>query len=92
MPTALYLSWNLYWCFEQRMFILFFLSQLGRLRVPFPIPEEIEAREAKIKDYFLREIDRLITEKHICHVENLAIAANVRLLRSTIFLSRLYGK
>ena len=27
----------------------------------------------------MREIDKLITEKHVCHVENLAIAANVRM-------------
>lgn len=53
--------------------------QIGRLTAPFPIPEEIEIRETKIREYFLREIDRLITEKHIYHVRNLAIAANVRI-------------
>lgn len=52
-------------------------SQIGILSGPFAIPEEIEARETRIREYFLREIDRLITEKHICHVRNLAIAANV---------------
>ncbi|XP_043273202.1 protein MLP1 isoform X2 [Venturia canescens] len=55
-------------------------NMLGRLNAPFTIPEEIETREAKIRDYFLREIDKLITEKHICHVENLAIAANNEVL------------
>ncbi|XP_043257927.1 ERC protein 2 [Colletes gigas] len=49
---------------------------IGRLTVPFAIPEEIEAREAKIRDYFLQEIDKLITEKQVYHVKNLAIAAN----------------
>lgn len=53
------------------------ILQLGKLTGPFAVQEEIEARETKIKEYFLKEIDRLITEKHICHVRNLAIAANV---------------
>lgn len=47
------------------------------MTVPFAIPEEIEAREAKIQDYFLQEIDKLIMEKHIYHVKNLAMAATV---------------
>lgn len=47
------------------------------MTVPFTIPEEIEARETKIRDYFLQEIDKLIMEKHIYHVKNLAMAANV---------------
>lgn len=51
-------------------------NMIGRLTTPFAVPEEIEAREIKIKEYFLREIDKLITEKHLCHVKNLAIAAN----------------
>lgn len=51
-------------------------SMVGRLTAPFAIPEEIEVREAKIRDYFLEEIDQLIMEKHICHVKNLAMAAN----------------
>ncbi|XP_076764731.1 uncharacterized protein LOC143431688 [Xylocopa sonorina] len=55
---------------------------IGRLTVPFAIPEEIEAREAKIRDYFLQEIDKLITEKHIYHVKNLAMAANSEVLRA----------
>lgn len=45
--------------------------------VPFALPGEVEAREAKIRDYFLQEIDKLMTEKHIYHVKNLAMAANV---------------
>lgn len=54
---------------------------IGRLTVPFAIPEEIEAREAKIRDYFLQEIDKLITEKRIYHVKNLAMAANSEVLQ-----------
>lgn len=54
---------------------------IGRLIVPFAIPEEIEAREAKIRDYFLQEMDKLITEKHICHVKNLAMAANSEVMQ-----------
>lgn len=54
---------------------------IGRLTVPFPIPEEIEAREAKIREYFLEEIDKLITEKNIYHVKNLAMAANSEVLQ-----------
>ncbi|XP_008208361.1 girdin isoform X1 [Nasonia vitripennis] len=55
-------------------------NMIGRLIGPFAIPEEIEARETRIREYFLREIDRLITEKHICHVRNLAIAANTEVM------------
>lgn len=55
---------------------------IGRLTIPFAIPEEIEAREAKIRDYFLQEIDKLITEKHIYHVKNLAMAANSEVLQA----------
>lgn len=51
-------------------------NMIGRLTTPFAVPEEIEAREAKIREYFLREIDKLVTEKHLCHVKNLAIATN----------------
>ncbi|XP_017788588.1 PREDICTED: protein phosphatase 1 regulatory subunit 21 [Habropoda laboriosa] len=54
---------------------------IGRLTVPFAIPEEIEAREAKIRDYFLREIDKLVSEKHIYHVKNLAMAANSEVMQ-----------
>ncbi|XP_006620765.1 coiled-coil domain-containing protein 89 [Apis dorsata] len=54
---------------------------IGRLTIPFAIPEEIEAREAKIQDYFLQEIDKLITEKHIYHVKNLAMAATNEVLQ-----------
>ncbi|XP_034179126.1 uncharacterized protein LOC117603765 isoform X1 [Osmia lignaria lignaria] len=54
---------------------------IGRLTVPFAIPEEIEAREAKIRDYFLQEIDKLISEKHIYHVKNLAMAANTEVMQ-----------
>nr|XP_031838146.1 CAP-Gly domain-containing linker protein 1 isoform X2 [Nomia melanderi] len=56
-------------------------NMIGRLTVPFPIPEEIEAREAKIRDYFLQEIDKLITEKNIYHVKNLAMAANSEVMQ-----------
>ncbi|XP_058799855.1 myosin heavy chain, clone 203 [Phymastichus coffea] len=55
-------------------------NMIGRLSAPFPIPEEIETRETKIREYFLREIDRLITEKYIYHVRNLAIAANTEVM------------
>ncbi|XP_066599831.1 protein phosphatase 1 regulatory subunit 21 [Prorops nasuta] len=51
-------------------------NMLGRLSSPFPIPDEVEARESKIKEYFLNEIDKLITEKHIYHAKNLVMAAN----------------
>ncbi|XP_017882274.1 protein phosphatase 1 regulatory subunit 21 [Ceratina calcarata] len=54
---------------------------IGKLTVPFAIPEEIEAREAKIRDFFLQEIDKLITEKHVCRVQNLALAANSEFLQ-----------
>ncbi|XP_053976435.1 protein phosphatase 1 regulatory subunit 21 [Hylaeus volcanicus] len=54
---------------------------IGRLTVPFAIPEEIEAREAKIRDYFLQEIDKLIMEKHIYHAKNLAMAANSEVMQ-----------
>ncbi|XP_033315708.1 spindle pole body component 110 isoform X2 [Bombus bifarius] len=56
-------------------------NMIGKLTVPLAIPEEIEAREAKIRDYFLQEIDKLITEKHIYHVKNLAMAANSEVLQ-----------
>lgn len=51
-------------------------NMIGKLSTPFALPEEIEAREFKIKDYFLEEIEKLINEKYICHVKNLAMAAN----------------
>ncbi|XP_034941413.1 ERC protein 2 [Chelonus insularis] len=51
-------------------------NMIGTFKAPFAIPEEIEAREGKIKEYFLKEIDKLINEKHIYHAKNLAIAAN----------------
>ncbi|XP_057338987.1 protein phosphatase 1 regulatory subunit 21 [Microplitis mediator] len=51
-------------------------NMIGSLKAPFALPDEIEAREAKIKDYFQREIDKLITEKQIYHAKNLAIAAS----------------
>lgn len=41
------------------------------------MPEEIEARELKIRDYFLEEIERITNEKHVYHIKNLAMAANV---------------
>lgn len=56
-------------------------NMVGRLTAPFAIPEEIEAREGKIRDYFLQEIDKLITEKHIYHVKNLAMAANSEVMQ-----------
>ncbi|XP_014218456.1 myosin heavy chain, clone 203 [Copidosoma floridanum] len=55
-------------------------NMIGRLTAPFSLPEEIEAREEKMKEYFLREIDRLTTEKHISHVRNLTIAANTEVM------------
>lgn len=51
-------------------------NMIGRLHAPFALPEEVEAREAKIREYFLDEINKLIMEKHIYHVKNLAMAAN----------------
>ncbi|XP_035727483.1 flagellar attachment zone protein 1-like isoform X1 [Vespa mandarinia] len=51
-------------------------NMIGKLHAPFALPKEIEAREAKIREYFLDEINKLIMEKHICHVKNLAMAAN----------------
>ncbi|XP_070519473.1 putative leucine-rich repeat-containing protein DDB_G0290503 isoform X2 [Cardiocondyla obscurior] len=51
-------------------------NMIGKLNAPFAIPEEIEARELKIRDYFLEEIERLTNEKHIYHVKNVAMAAN----------------
>ncbi|EZA61341.1 golgin subfamily A member 2 isoform X2 [Ooceraea biroi] len=51
-------------------------NMIGKLDAPFVLAEEIEARESKIRDYFLEEIERLTNEKHICHVKNLAMAAN----------------
>lgn len=52
-------------------------QQVGKLNVPFALPEEIEARELKIRDYFLEEVEKLINEKYMCHIKNLAMAANV---------------
>lgn len=51
-------------------------NMIGKLTVPFAIPEEMETRELKIRDYFLEEIERLTNEKHIYHIKNLAMAAN----------------
>ncbi|XP_011636762.1 ankyrin repeat domain-containing protein 18A isoform X2 [Pogonomyrmex barbatus] len=51
-------------------------NMIGKLNAPFTIPEEIEARELKIKNYFLEEIERLTNEKYIYHIKNLAMAAN----------------
>lgn len=62
-------------------------NMVGRLSAPFVIPEEIEAREMKIKDYFIREIDKLTTEKHIYHVKNLAIAANTEVMNAHLDMS-----
>ncbi|KAH0568092.1 protein phosphatase 1 regulatory subunit 21 [Cotesia glomerata] len=50
-------------------------NMIGSLKAPFALPDEVEAREAKIKDFYLREIDKLITEKQIYHAKNLAISA-----------------
>lgn len=44
---------------------------------PFSIPDEIEARENKIKEYYKRQIEELISEKQVYHIRNLAIAADV---------------
>ncbi|XP_011881660.1 PREDICTED: ankyrin repeat domain-containing protein 18A [Vollenhovia emeryi] len=51
-------------------------NMIGKLSAPFAIPEETEARELKIRDYFLEEIERLTNEKHVCHIKNIAMAAN----------------
>ncbi|XP_012533183.1 uncharacterized protein LOC105834895 [Monomorium pharaonis] len=51
-------------------------NMIGKLSAPFAIPEEIEARELKIRDYFLEEIERLTNEKYVYHIKNLAMAAN----------------
>lgn len=45
--------------------------------MPFTISEEVEAREAKIKDYFLQEMYKLINEKYISEAKILAMATNV---------------
>ncbi|XP_043682254.1 myosin-2 isoform X3 [Vespula pensylvanica] len=57
-------------------------NMIGRLHAPFALPEEIEAREGKIREYFLDEINKLIMEKHICHVKNLAMAANSEVMHA----------
>lgn len=64
-------------------------NMVGRLTAPFIIPEEIEARETKIRDYFLQEIDKLITEKHVYHVKNLAMAANSEVMQVHLDTSEL---
>lgn len=51
--------------------------QVGKLSAPFALPAEIEARELKIRDYFLEEVEKLINEKYMCHIKNLAMVANV---------------
>lgn len=51
-------------------------NMIGKLSAPFAIPEEIEARELKMRDYFLEEIERITNEKHVYHIKNLAMAAN----------------
>ncbi|KAG7202938.1 hypothetical protein KM043_010079 [Ampulex compressa] len=56
-------------------------NMVGRLSAPFAIPDEIEVREEKIREYFLEEIDKIIMEKHICHVKNLAMAANSEVMQ-----------
>ncbi|XP_046434599.1 paramyosin isoform X1 [Neodiprion fabricii] len=55
-------------------------NMLGRLRSPFAIPEEIEARESRIKEYYKQQIDELISEKHVYHIRNLAIAADTEIM------------
>ena len=74
---------------------LFFCSQIGKLSAPFAIPDEIEARELKIRNYFLEEIERLTNEKHVYHIKNLAMAANVikhtlNLICMKVFIFLLY--
>ncbi|XP_014470965.1 PREDICTED: uncharacterized protein LOC106742503 isoform X2 [Dinoponera quadriceps] len=51
-------------------------NMVGKLSAPFALPEEIGARELKIRDYFLEEIEKLINERYMCHIKNLAMAAN----------------
>lgn len=71
------------------MFEWFVLSlQIGSLQAPFAIPEEIEARENKMKDYFFKEIDRLVNEKQLCYVKTIAIAANVIKSLNLLLVSR----
>lgn len=66
---------------------LCFYQQVGKLSAPFALPEEIEARELKIRDYFLEEIEKLINEKYMCHIKNLAMVANVTRYTLYILLS-----
>ncbi|KAK0182224.1 hypothetical protein PV327_000385 [Microctonus hyperodae] len=49
---------------------------IGRLTAPFAIPDEIEARETKIREYFMREINELIEEKQNYYAKYLAIATD----------------
>ncbi|XP_011503615.1 PREDICTED: myosin heavy chain, clone 203 [Ceratosolen solmsi marchali] len=57
-------------------------NMIGTFSGPFSLSEEIIARETKIKEYFLHEINRLIMEKQIYHVRNLAIAANIEVINA----------
>lgn len=59
------------------------------MSAPFALPEEIEARELKIRDYFLEEIERITNEKYIYHIKNLAMAANVMRYILNIISSKL---
>ncbi|XP_012254900.2 kinesin-like protein KIF15 isoform X2 [Athalia rosae] len=55
-------------------------NMLGRLRSPFAVPEEIEARESKIREYYKLQIDKLISEKHVYHIRNSAIVADTQIM------------
>lgn len=41
-----------------------------------------------MKDYFFKEIDRLVNEKQLCYVKTIAIAANVIKSLNLLLVSR----
>ncbi|XP_014226544.1 protein phosphatase 1 regulatory subunit 21 [Trichogramma pretiosum] len=55
-------------------------NMIGKLTKPFALPEEIEAREKRISEYYMQEMDKLFKEKYLYHVRNLAIAANTEVM------------
>lgn len=66
---------------------VFLFLQLGSMEAPFIVPQEVEAREARIKDYFKRELSKLIAEKEMYHVKNLAMAADVSINQLLFFFN-----
>ncbi|XP_012272248.1 trichohyalin [Orussus abietinus] len=64
-------------------------NAIGKFSMPFATPEEVEVREGKTREYFLSEIDKLITEKHACQAKNLAIAAAIEVLNVHLETSEL---